>query len=186
VSYTLSSAKDDVGEFFFSSPIDPFDLARDWGRSDDDQRHRLVVNGTLHTSPDPGQTPWTRITHGFQLSGTLQYYSALPLNITSGVITVQGTAGRPIVRGAFIPRNAGQGPDFFAVNLRLSRTFPVRGRARLEALAEVFNLTNRENVVALNGNFGSGVYPANPSAAFRQITAVGDPRSAQFGLRLTF
>ena len=33
------------GEFFFSSPIDPFDLSKDWGRSDDDQRHRLVVSG---------------------------------------------------------------------------------------------------------------------------------------------
>ena len=31
-----------VGEFFFSSPIDPFDLSKDWGRSDNDQRHRLV------------------------------------------------------------------------------------------------------------------------------------------------
>ena len=36
-----------VGEFFFSSPIDPFDLSKDWGRSDDDQRHRLVVNGAV-------------------------------------------------------------------------------------------------------------------------------------------
>jgi hypothetical protein len=53
-------------------------------------------------------------------------------------------------------------------------------------LAEVFNLTNRENVVAMNGNFGAGAYPASPSAAYRQVTAVGEPRSAQFGLRFTF
>jgi hypothetical protein len=70
ISYTLSKAKDDVGEFFFSSPIDPFDLAKDWGRSDDDQRHRLVVHGAVHTPLEPGTTPWTRITHGFQVSGT--------------------------------------------------------------------------------------------------------------------
>ena len=50
----------------------------------------------------------------------------------------------------------------------------------------MFNLTNRENVVSLNGNFGPGAYPTNPSATFRQITAVGDPRSTQLGLRLTF
>jgi hypothetical protein len=31
----------------------------------------------------------------FQLSGMLQYYSALPLNIASGVTTIQRTAGRP-------------------------------------------------------------------------------------------
>jgi len=186
LSYSLSRAMDDVGEFFFSSPVDPFDLSKDWGRSDDDQRHRLVVNGAVHTPMEPGTTPWSRIAHGFQLGGTLQYYSALPLNITSGVTTVQGTAGRPLVGGAFITRNAGKGPDFFTVNVRLSREFPIRGRARVEALAEVFNLTNRENVVSMNGNFGAGAYPTNPSPSFRQITAVGDPRSAQFGLRFTF
>ena len=53
----------------------------------------------------------------------LQAYSALPFNITSGVTTVQGTAGRPIVDGEFIPRNAGVGDDFFSLNLRLSRAF---------------------------------------------------------------
>ena len=37
----------------------------------------------------------------------VQAYSALPFNITSGVTTLQGTAGRPIVNGAFIERNAG-------------------------------------------------------------------------------
>ena len=86
-----------VGEFFFSSPIDPFDLSKDWGRSDDDQRHRLVINGAVQTSMEPATTAWQRLTHGFQVSGMLQAYSALPFNITSGVTTIQGTAGRPIV-----------------------------------------------------------------------------------------
>jgi hypothetical protein len=186
VSYTLSKAKDDVGEFFFSSPIDPFDLSKDWGRSDDDQRHRLFVHAGINTPQVAGTSLWTRLTNGFQLSGTLQYYSALPLNITSGLTTVQGTAGRPIVNGAFLPRNAGTGPDFLSLNLRLSRAVLLGGRARLEALVEVFNLTNRENVVALNGNFGPGAYPTSPAPTFREITAVSDPRSAQLGLRLSF
>jgi Carboxypeptidase regulatory-like domain/TonB dependent receptor-like, beta-barrel len=186
VSYTLSRARNNVGEFFFSSPIDPFDLEKDWGRSDDDQRHRLVVHAAVSTPREPGSTLWARLTHGFQLSGTLQTYSSLPLNITSGVTTVQGTAGRPIVDGEFIPRNAGEGPDFLAINLRLSRTIPLSGRSRLEAMAEVFNLTNRENVVTMNGNFGSGAYPANPSPTFGQVTAVGEPRSFQLGLRFSF
>jgi len=173
VTYTLSKAMDDVGEFFFSSPIDPFDIGKDWGRSDDDQRHRLVMDGAVTV-------------RGFQVSGLLQYYSAVPLNITSGVTTVQGTAGRPIVNGAFIERNSGEGPDFFSLGARLSRTFRVGSRVRLEALAEGFNLTNRTNVVAINGNFGAGAYPANPSATFGQITAVSDPRAFQLGVRLRF
>ena len=173
VTYTLSKAMDNVGEFFFSSPIDPFDINKDWARSDDDQRHRLVADGSV-------------VIHGFQVSGMMQYYSSLPFNITSGVTTVQGTAGRPVVNGTFIDRNAGEGPDFFSLGARVSRTFAVGGRVRLEALAEGFNLTNRTNVVAINGNFGAGAYPSNPSPTFGQITAVGDPRAFQFALRLRF
>jgi hypothetical protein len=173
VSYTYSKAMANVGEFFFSSPIDPFDLSKDWGRSDDDQRHRLVVNGTVTA-------------YGFQIGGLVQAYSALPFNITSGVTTLQSTAGRPLVNGAFIPRNAGIGPDFFSASLRLSRSFTLRDRVRLEGLVEGFNLTNRTNVVTLNGNFGAGAYPTNPASNFRQVLGVSDPRSFQFGLRLRF
>src|SRR5262249_4589299 len=96
VSYTLSKAMDDVGETFFAQPIDAFDLSKDWGRSDDDQRHRLVMTGAI-AAPDGGTSTWRRLAHGFQLSGTWQYYSALPANITTGTNTIQGTAARPIV-----------------------------------------------------------------------------------------
>ena len=98
-----------VGEFLQLSPVDPFDLSKDWGRSDDDQRHRLVLNGAINSSMEPATNAGKRLSHGFQLSGMLQSYSSLPFNITSGVTTVQGTAGRPIVNGEFIDRNAGIG-----------------------------------------------------------------------------
>jgi hypothetical protein len=185
VSYALSKSMNNVGEFFFSSPIDPFDVNKDWGRSDDDQRHRLTLNGTLNTPTAKAETTWQRISYGFQLSGMLQAYSALPFNITSGVTTIQGTAGRPIVDGQFIPRNAGIADNFMSLNMRLSRWFPV-GAARLEAVVEVFNLTDHRNDLTRNGNFGAGAYPTNPSPTFNQITAVGDPRSFQFAVRVRF
>lgn len=186
ITYTLSKSMNNLGEFFFSSPIDPFDLSKDWGRSDDDQRHRLVINGAVHSPMEPPTTTWERISHGFQLSGVLQAYSALPFNITSGVTTIQGTAGRPIVDGAFIERNEGIGSDFFNLNLRLSRAFRLSGRVELEGLAEMFNVTNKRTTLTRNTNFGAGAYPANPSATFGQITALGEPRSVQFGLRVRF
>ena len=186
ISYTLSTSKNNIGEFFFSSPIDPFDLSKDWGRSDDDQRHRLVMYGAVQSSMAPAANFWERISHGFELSGMVQAYSALPFNITSGVTTVQGTAGRPIVNGAFIERNAGIGSDFFSVNARVSRTFRLTGRLELEALAEGFNLTNHVNPLTRNTTFGSGAYPTNPSSTFGQLTAVSEPRSFQFGLRVSF
>jgi len=135
---------------------------------------------------EPARTAWERLNHGFQLSGLLQYYSALPFNITSGVTTIQGTAGRPTVNGAFIERNAGVGPDFFSLSGRLSRSFRLGGHVQAEGLAEVFNLTNRQNAVTVNGNFGPGAYPTNPSAKFGQATPVGDPRAVQFAVRLRF
>jgi len=185
VSYTLSKAMDDVGEFFFSSPIDPTNISRDWGRSDDDQRHRIVISAGVSAPA------------GFALSGSIQYYSALPLNITSGVTTLQGSAGRPLADGTpsstsnppdvrtavFIGRNTGTGPDFFSLNARLSRTFHVAGRTALELMAEGFNLTNRENVVQYNGNFGGGSYTGVFTPA---ILAVADPRAFQFALRASF
>lgn len=185
VSYTLSKSMNDMGEAFFSSPMDPTDVRRDWGRSDNDQRHRLVLNGTVSVKR-------------FQMSGLMQYYSALPFNITTGVTSLQGTTGRPRADGlpmaanfdvrslSFIERNAGVGNDFFTLTLRGSRSFVVRNDVRVEGLVEVFNVTNRVNNVTRNTNWGAGAYPANPSATFNQITAVGDPRSVQLGLRLVF
>jgi hypothetical protein len=198
LTYTLSRSMNDLGEAFFSSPIDPTNVMRDWGRSDDDQRHRLVINGTVNTSMAPATTTWERLSHGFQLSGMLQRYSALPVNITSGVTSLQGTTGRPLADGAtapanfdvravtFVSRNAGIGSDFFSLNLRVSRGFRLAGAVRAEGLLEGFNLTNRANAVTRNTNFGPGAYPTKPVSTFNQITAVADPRAFQLGLRLTF
>jgi len=186
VSYTYSKALDNVGEFFFSAPLNNYDIWQDFGRSDDDQRHRLVVNATVHTPLGKPITTWEKISHGFQLNSMIQAYSALPFNITSGVNTIQGTAGRPIVDGAFISRNAGVGFDYFNINARLGRTFLVTERYKIEATAEAFNLFNHTNGVALNGTFGSGAYPASPSSTYKTVTAVADPRTLQFGLRVSF
>jgi hypothetical protein len=116
----------------------------------------------------------------------LQYYSALPFNITTGSSTIQGTAARPTVNDAFISRNAGSGFDFLNMNARLSRSLAVRERLRLECMAEAFNLLNHRNGVTLNGTFGSGAYPTNPVPTFKQITAVADPRTLQLALRVRF
>lgn len=186
VGYTLSKALNNVGEFFFSSPIDPFDLSKDWGRSDDDQRHRLVIAGSVNTPTGSADTSWERLTHGFQVSTLVQWYSALPFNVTSGVTTIQGTTGRPMVNGQFIPRNAGVGSDFFSLGLRASRSFRLGSTLRAEGVVEAFNLTNRRNAITRNGNFGAGAYPTNPVPTFNQITAVGEPRTVQLAVRLRF
>ena len=185
VSYTYSKSMNNMGEAFFSSPIDPLDISKDWGRSDDDQRHRLAVHASVNTSMAPATTAWEQLSHGFTVSGVVQYYSALPYNITSGVTTIQGTPGRPIVDGEFIERNAGEGSPFSTVSLRIARVFRV-SRVRIEALAEAFNLLNRRNDIARNTVFGPGAYPTNPNPSFGTVTVVGEPLGMQLGVRVRF
>jgi hypothetical protein len=198
VSYTLSRSMNNVGEAFFSAPTDPGNVMKDWGRSDNDQRHRFVVSAAFNTPTAPATTTWERLSRGFQLSTMLQYYSALPFNIVSGVNSLQGTPGRPFADGSvsavsfdvttveFIPRNAGVGSDYLSLGLRISRSFRIRGQARIDALVEAFNLTNRTNPITRNTTFGTGSYPSNPTSSFNTVTAVGDSRTVQLGIRMSF
>jgi hypothetical protein len=186
VSYTYSKALDDVSEFFFSSPINNFNIWQDWARSDDDQRHRLTFDSTVHTPLGKASGLWQHLSHGFQLSGILQYYSPLPFNITSGSTTIQGTTARPLLGGGYIGRNLGQGFDFFNLNARVSRSFALTERVHIQALAEAFNALNHRNNLIPNGTFGAGVYPTNPLPTFGQPTAVADARSFQLALKLSF
>jgi len=186
ISYTYSKALDNVSEFFFSAPINNFNIWQDYGRSDDAERDRLVFEGSIHSPMTRGVSTWERLSHGFQLTPMVQYYSALPFNITTGANTIQGTGARPTINGVFINRNAGSGFDTLNLNARLSRSFQISERLRMEGLVEGFNLTNHVNGVTLNGVFGTGAYPTNPSPTFGQITAVNDSRSLQLALRLRF
>ena len=198
VSYALSKSMNDLGEAFFSSPTDPGDVMKDWGRSDNDQRHRLVVSASVNSPTTPATSVWETISHGFQASTMLQYYSSLPFNIVSGINSLQGTAGRPFADGSistpnfdvqqaeFIPRNAGSGSDFFTLSLRVSRSFRLAGSTRVEGMVEAFNLTDRVNPITRNTTFGPGSYPLNPLPSFNTVTAVGDPRTLQFGIRVIF
>lgn len=204
VSYTWSKAIDDVSEFFFSSPINNFDLAMDRSRSDDDQRHRVVFNAVLNSPTTESRTLTGHLTHGWRLSGILQYYSTLPFNITTGTTTKQATTQRPCapgfsltasgglnpcteaLPGAVIGRNAGTGFDLFTLNTRLSRTFALTERVHLEAFAEAFNTLNHRNNMIPNATWGTAPYPTTPNATFASPTAVGDPRNIQLAARITF
>jgi hypothetical protein len=123
---------------------------------------------------------------GFQLSAMLQAYSAPPMNITSGLTTVQGSTGRPIVDNRFLARNAGEADPLVMLNLRVARAFHVGPRVQLDAMVEAFNVANRVNVLTRNANFGSRTYPTDPAPTFRQITSVGEARAVQLGLRVRF
>jgi hypothetical protein len=129
-----NSNTDGAGYF----PENQYDLAAEYGRSSLDIRHRFALGGSLLMK-------W-----GFRLSPFIIAHSGAPFNIFVGrdlngdlvindrpAFATAAQLGQPnIVQTAWgifnlapkpgddiVPRNYGEGPGYFAVNLRLSKTF---------------------------------------------------------------
>lgn len=181
VSYTLSKAIDDSGNFFFSTPQDNFNLRGEKALSDNDQRHRLTVSGTLDTPVTFENRLAREALGGFRVSYIFTYASRLPFNVLAGSDLNGDSNNNDRPRG--LGRNTGRGFDFASFDLRLARRFRVTEKLNLELIAEGFNLFNRANFSVPNNNFGTG---ATPPATFGQPTAAFDPRQIQLGFRLNF
>jgi hypothetical protein len=92
-----------------------------------------------------------------------------PLPTADGVRGVQGT----------LPRNSYTGPGFANVNASLSKSFSLgREGMRLEFRADAFNLFNRVNLNAPQGNL--------TSAQFGRSTTSSGARQFMFGARVSF
>ena len=199
VSYVWSKALDNVGEGFFSAPVNNFDFGVDRARSDDDQRHRLSANGSVHSGEVRGGWRGWALS-GWELGGILQYTSRLPFTLVTGANTLQQTAARPCLaafygteacayalRGALLPRNTGQGFASVRLDARLSRTVAWGDRQSLNFALQSFNLANHRNDLIPNAVYGAGRIDApsvNPQ--FGAATAVGDARNLEIGVRYRF
>jgi hypothetical protein len=75
-------------------------------------------------------------------------------------------------------RNPVRAPHYRNIDLGIIKRTNVTERINVEFRTEIFNLTNTPPLSAPNTSFGS--------AAFGTITAAGDPRVIQFGLKLNF
>lgn len=169
VAYTLSKTIDNVGNAFFNSPQNNFNLRDDRSLSDNDQRHRLTVAGVFEH-------------RGWQLSPMFRYTSALPYSVLLNFDRNNDTAlnDRPVGIG----RNTARGFNYSSFDVRLSRTLTLSERLRLQVMAESFNTFNRTNRAVPNNVVGASL--AAPSASFGRETAAFDPRQIQIGLRLSF
>jgi hypothetical protein len=104
-------------------------------------------------------------------------------------------------------RNTCNGPGTFETDASIYKNFRVGSRVKLQVRFEVYNIFNTNNFFGnslTNGNSitrynpgnvvydtGSGrtatkIISATPAGNFGQLTNVGDPRTAQFGVRLMF
>lgn len=129
-------------------PMDQYNTAFDYGRSSGDIENRIFLIGSVVTK-------WA-----IRFSPSITYFSGAPFNITTGTdngdqafnqrpafatASEIAAGGRNIVTspwGVFnltpgpndviIPRNYGNGPGFFSINMRVSKTFgfgPTRERS---------------------------------------------------------
>src|SRR4051812_10313926 len=193
VSYTLSNAEDDAGNAFFQTPQTQNDILADKGPSDNDQRHRLVISGTLgggSSSGSTGAASLNRALGGVQIGWVYAFGTALPLNVVTGADNNNDTTVND--RPAGVGRNSARMACFSDIDescgsvtfdMRISRALTFSATQRVELLCEIFNLFNRANVVNVNNTIGNG---ATPSPAFRQVTALGDMRQLQLGVRWNF
>lgn len=159
------------------------DIAADYGRFQFDRRQVLAMSGSWNV--------WRSLT----VAGVLSAISGLPVNETVG-LDVNGdldnndrprrglddaafpirsevdSQGRAVINGL-------EGPGSFLIDLSFRYQVPLRsGFESLDFFYDIFNLTNRTNLVPPTGNRRSPTFMRSTSAQF--------PRQMQLGIRLRF
>jgi hypothetical protein len=188
-NYTYSKAIDDSTDFNSDyAAFNEVDLRAERSLSDFDQRHKFVLAAMV-------ASPWERsaVLSGFELSPIVSYNSGHPFNLLAGA-DINGDNHFTNDRLPGTPRNSGLGPNYFALDMRLTRTFVLGERRVLRFTAEGFNLTNRTNYSRVNNivDFDAGaplnphgtasLYPNSPFA----FTAAQPKREIQLGVRFDF
>ena len=202
---TIGTAGDELDTRYLQDATNPFDDPRMLGPNRrTDARHRITASATM-------QLPM-----GFRVAPILIFRSALPVYVGEGVdlnldgelndlperaVAFDGFDSNGVVKlkdiGACETINCGRGAAFSQLNLRVSKTFRLVGRANIEAIGEIFNLFNAINPANIESTISGVVQTVrlvggavNPT--YMQPTRfAGDfqqpeQRVGQIGFRFTF
>jgi outer membrane receptor protein involved in Fe transport len=184
-------------------PVDPTNLHREYGPAPNDQRHRLVVQGTadlpFHLRLSPlwtyasgvpmdillGDGSGDRVPELGRNAGGRQFHSGAELNAFLTQLNAQGATngglGTPF---PMVSPDARFNDTFNSFDLRLSRDFHLTERFHLQAIGEVFNLFNKSNILGSSNSNYSGFFNvlvpdnSNPTVA----SAFGKPVSTAGGV----
>jgi hypothetical protein len=192
VSYTYTHSRDNNPLVRYLDPLDP---GRDWGPSNGERRHSLVASGHLQLPwrltvgavwTLRSQLPWTALAgrdlngDGFNsdpVPGTRRNAGGRDLDLQSVNKWRAANGLGPVSPGAV---------DTSRINildLRLSRTVPLRGRLAVEATLQVFNALNTRN---LQAQFDGGRVANALSASFGRILSGRPARHVELGVRLAW
>ena len=190
-SYTLSKAYDNASDFD-EQPQNPFQVQPEWAVSRQHRQQRLVANALWELpigDEEPGKPPpdnWvTKIFGHIELAPIFTLESGRPVNPLTGVDSF-GTHSYPLsARPAGFGRNSLRAPMLANMDFRLLKFFPLAfsKTARVDLVAEAFNLFNRANVAQINPVFGTG---AIAQTGFLQPLAGAGSRQIQFSLDFEF
>jgi hypothetical protein len=189
-SYTLSKAFDDASDFD-QQPQNPLNLGAERALSGQDQRHRLVFNALweLPIGDEEGVTQtqqlnwFERAFSHIEVAPIFTVESGRPVNPLTGVDSNGSHAFPFSSRPAGLGRNSFGSPLLANVDFRVLKYFPFGKTAKLDVVAEAFNLFNRSNVAQVNPVFGGG---AVPQVGFLQPIEGAGARRIQFSLDFEF
>jgi hypothetical protein len=202
---TTGNGSDELNVQNIQNHLDPYADVQVGPSGRTDARHRVSVSAVW-------QGPW-----GLTVSPVYRYRSALPVSLTQGVDTNLNGVNNDIPDRAFAfdgfdsngfatvkdigpceTINCGRGASQSMFNLRVSKGFRLYGTARVEAIAEIFNLFNAKNPSGFIGRrFIGSVTDPQPNVSngvpqfLRPSEFAGDfqnpeQRVGQIGFRFTF
>jgi len=173
--------------------LDPQDIRQEYGNSNQNVPSRLVANAVI-TAPWKYRGLLSYLLNDYEVSPSFQMQSGLPYSIgTSGTLStgfspttatntisaigggINGSNGTFRVPG--FERNGFTQPKTNVLDLRLSKRFNVAERAKLELLAESFNIFNHQNITAVNttgyfiGTVGPTAKPTGNTLTFNTSSA---------------
>ena len=107
------------GLFAALLPANSYDLQPEWGRANNDARHRFGLSGAV-------QLPWQ-----LSFGSLMSIRSGLPFNIAAGQDNAEGVAN---VRPPGITRNTGKGPGQVSLDVHLGRRVAIHwGDRKIDA-----------------------------------------------------
>jgi hypothetical protein len=180
VTYSKDRDNDSNERNFSGIQAEDFNnIGLNWAPSARDQRWKGVLNGVWNT-------PWW----GIGVSGAFRYYTGQGFTpIANADLNNDGVSGtdRPTVNGVHLGRNSERQPDFYSLDMRLSKTFRI-GPTNLALFGECFNCGNKANrfISANNQIWGTTATPRATFGVEDALSVAYVPRTFQLGARLEF
>ena len=202
-SYTYSKVIDDAPDGTSVVPFNggddakmvqnPLNPAADRALGVTDLRNRLVLSGIWDPGSYAGRISNSLVrgmVTGWSVSAILSAQSGSPYSAVVGA-DLNNDSNRFTDRVPGIGRNTFTGPNFISLDPRITREFRFREYARLQLIAEGFNILNRANfnnvrttLYNVTGNFPNQSLTLAPG--FGQPQGTFDPRILQLAAKIIF